>query len=333
MSNDIAVTSVEPIVPPPLILSPRDSCSFFLIDTIFMDVMSSLDLFDSYDWTILRHVSKAVRAMVPPASPSSPSLDEALVVVGTEASYTEYFDHLWIYAPWMGFGQAFLRRPRDKNDFKVMLEFLEEIEYITWHEDFMDWCLVNLKEPSGFFYLYQMKERQSTDEQITSFNHTQAHGRFREYVRKHLMYVIVEGTSAFVTQAKMLLTDSEDLGTKDRLEALLNSEEYGLVEKLVAFNPKLAGELLGSDEPEVAQIYAKFCGEDPNLEITELLFGDEPSDLPWLRAMLEHKKSLVQETLTSAREAQEDDEDWAGLNFEDQFDVSVLKLLKEFGLL
>lgn len=292
---------------------PNGSCPFSLMEPFLVDVMPR-DALDPYDWTLLRHVSKTLHAMIPSAGP----LSEALLVLGTPAALHEYQQHQGEKAVTLfGLFTAFMRRPRTKHDYdnyrtrRICAHNVDFTDFGFSFNPLLEWCLYNLNEPSGFQLLVG-------DMPLM----------FTAFVRQNLMRVVCSSTPVFRAQAQRLLTDGEDLGTK-RWASELSPHSFMLVEPIVRFNPALRYKLGAYDEPEAAALYIELGGQS---DITNLLCSTEPGDHAWLQVYLAQRCADVQKCVDAYRDAHDNDPD-TDEPFEATLNPAVREMLEEAGLL
>jgi hypothetical protein len=263
------------------------------------------------------------------------------MVIGSPSSIAEYSAHCKNKAPNMGMAQAFLRRPRSNDDYLYWSEHVTEIEYTAHRYTFLKWCHHHLEEPSGFSFLYE-KRVWVGGGGFGHRVHLTAHPNFMAYMKESLIDVLLTGTPAFKKQAyQHLLIDGEDLGTTKQLNAILamprDQFDAGLVERLVLFNPRLLDNLQEYDnDPMIMNLFLKLGGSVDEMEISDVLSmtgSDDSDNFPWLRVLLEQRKSLVEKCINDFREDHENDEDTADTPFGGMFKGPLRELLEEFSLL
>lgn len=309
-----------PSVPP-----SNGSCPFLLMEPFIVDVMPDGAL-DPYDWTLLRHVNKALHVLIPPVintectqkwivsalrcSATPVSLAEALFILCTPEALDEYEQHRGQNSvTLMGMFITFMQRPRTIHDYNDLTrrQFGSYMRFTAW-DPFLGWAMYNLKEATGFQIWFK-----DMSFAVTAF------------VRNHIIHIVCSGTPVFRAYAQSLLTDDDDLGTTQWV-ACLATDNLFIMEPLVRFNPKLAHLLSRFNEPDAAALFIELGGK---MELTDLIYSTRTGDHVWLQVYITQRRSDVQECIDACREDHEDME----RPFEDTLPCAVLQMLTDAGLL
>jgi hypothetical protein len=315
------------------------------IELVFIDVMKGAEVFDRWDWTLLSHVCKTFRSLITAGNIQPTSLIEALVVLGTNAIFEDpYFDAYNVPKSIVPVWKAYVRRPRTtplSDSWDMFLGIFDKRDEDV--DEFFRWCQIHLAPAgaTGFQQLLHGGYLSSVDIRYGSGNNLFAHitDKFHNFGSTHLASSLQDGTPTFLAQLQKLVRDENSLESLHMLSVLVDENRFDLVEKLVQFNPCVVPYFAAYDGPEIHACFFKHYKRGTvNADFVDLLLSQEhedPGDLTWLRAMIQHEPVLVADRLHRFRQDHEQEADMRHENqsFEETLKPAIRTLLEEYHLL